>query len=150
MVEIVSLAASTIISGVVALFVTEYQLRRKRSIKETSDLADWYDQAEKLANDVLRSLERNRDNPVPGGINFTTLQGELEVLERQISTHANEGRVKDASANVTSALKKLADACDEAASERISISSNEEFEVYFDEIREAADSVEESVGETDI
>ena len=149
MVEIVSLAASTIISGVVALLVTEYQLRRKRSIKETSNLADWYDQAEKLANDVQRSLERNRDNPAPGGINFPTLQGELEVLERQISTHANEGRVKDASVDVISALKQLADACDEAASERISISSNEEFEIYFDKIREAVDSVKESVGETD-
>lgn len=148
MVEFASLLASAVISAVVALVVTEYQLRRKKSLEEASELADWYDQSERFANDVRKALERHRDEPTEG-INFEGLQNEMNLLEHQISSHANEGSVNGTSPEVIKALEHLADACNGAASETIHLNCLEEFEEHYDTIREAANSVEESVRDAD-
>ena len=149
MVEFASLLASAAISAVVALVVTEYQLHRKKSLEEASELADWYDQSERFANDVRKALERHQNKPTEGNIDFEGLQNEMDLLEHQISSHANEGSVNGTSPEVIKALEHLADACNRATSERIHLNSLEEFKEHYDKIREAANSVEESVRDAD-
>jgi hypothetical protein len=145
MVDWLTVFASVSLSALGSLAVTEFQLRRERSLEESAEVEEWYGDCYSYASQVRRNWN-NKFGDVEGyEMNLGELQSKLSLLETQISRHASEGERMNLDDEVIDRLDKLAEKCREATNRPLHNNSAEEFSEIEDDILEAAGSVEESV-----
>jgi hypothetical protein len=111
MVDWPTVVVSVGLSVLGSILVTEYQLRRERSLEESDELNAWYDDCASFASEVRRIWTRNFDKPDQYHVNPSEIQSEMSLLERQISRHATEGEQLGAEQTVIDALDELASEC---------------------------------------
>lgn len=151
MVEWTTVAASVGLSGlsslVVAFVVTEYRLRREQSVERSVEVSDWYEDSAAYAAQVRRTWQRLFDSPDRAGMNLSEIQGELSLLEGQISRHASAGEQLGANQEVIDALDTLAEECRRVDDRPLHMDSLSEFEELREDILAAAGEVEHSLND---
>ena len=145
MVDWLTVFASVSLSALGSLIVTEFQIRRERSLEESAEVEEWYGDCYSYASQVRRNWNKNFGEVDEYEMNLSELQSNLSLLESQISRHASEGEKMNLDDEVIERLDKLAEKCREATNRSLHLDSTEEFSEIEDGILEAAESVEESV-----
>lgn len=145
MVDWPTVVASVSLSALGSLAVTEFQLRREKSLEESAEVEEWYGECYSYASQVRRDWNKNFGDVDTYEMNLSELQSNLSLLETQITRHASEGERMDLDDDVINKLDKLAEECREATNRGLHNNSVEEFNEIEDDILEAARSVERSV-----
>jgi len=145
MVDWATIGASVVLSVIGSVFLTEYRLRRERSVEEVAELEDWYDDSVGLAAEARRNWQRLFDTPQKPESNFTELKNEMSLLEGQISRHASAGEQLGADSETINALDQLAAECRRAGKHQIHMNSLPEFEEFRDNILAKVEEVEEAI-----
>lgn len=147
MVDWATIGASVVLSVLGSVAVTEYQLRRKRSVEADVELEEWYTDSAAYAAEVRRTWQRLFDNPQSPGGNLSELQGELNLLEGQISRHASIGEQLGADQEVVAALDELAKACRRPAGHTVHVNSNSDFMEFREDVLDGVEDVEQAIEE---
>ena len=145
MVDWLTVIASVGFSVIGSLLITEYQLRRERSVEEAVELEEWYDDSASYAGQVRRTWQRLFDSPDRPGMNLSEIQSELSLLEGQISRHASQGEQLDANEEVIEELDDLAAECRRPDERSLHSDSLSEFEEMREDILEAVEEVEQTL-----
>ena len=142
-----SVTLSVIGSIISSLLVTEYQLRRERTVEADIELEEWYTDSAAYAAEVRRTWQRLFDGPESPGGNLSELQGELDLLEGQISRHASAGEQLGADQEVITALDDLAEACRRPVEQTIHVNAETDFVEFREEVLDAVEDVEQAIKE---
>lgn len=128
MVNVATVLVSVTLSGIAALLVTEYQLRREQSIEVSAELEEWYTDSASYASQARRTWQQlfeDADRP-----NLKEIQSELSLLSKQMSRHASQGEQIGADPRVVEKLDDLASECYRVGEASVHMNSASEFAEY--------------------
>lgn len=145
MVDWATIGASVVLSVIGSIVVTEFRLRRERSVEEAVELEQWYTDSAAYAAEVRRIWQRLFDGPDNPGANLSELQSELSLLEGQISRHASTGEQLGADQAVITALDELAAACRRPVEHTLHVNSGSDFVEFRQEVIDVVEDVEQAL-----
>jgi hypothetical protein len=150
MVDWATVGASVGLSVIGSILVTEFQIRRERSVEESQEIEEWYDETAAYAAEIRRIWQRQWDlSNQPRG-NFSELSSELSLLEGQMSRHASVGeQLTDVDQDVVDALDEVANRCRDVSEHTGYIGDDDDIEEYRENILDAVEGLEDELGNRD-
>ena len=147
MVDWTTIVASVGLSVLGSIALTEYRLKREKSIEEATEIEEWYNTSAKYAAEVRRNWQRLFDSAENPKRNLSEIQNEMSLMENQISRHATEGERLDVDERVIETLDELAEECRQPANKPLHLNSASDFVDFREDILEAVEKVEEALQE---
>lgn len=145
MVDWLTIGASVGFSVIGSVLLTEYRLRREQAVEESAELESWYAESASYAAEVRRVWQRLFDNSGSSGGNLSEIQGEMRLLEGQISRHASNGEQLDADEEVIEALDDLAVECRRPTERTLHLNSGSDFAEFREEILATVEDLEDAL-----
>jgi hypothetical protein len=142
MVDWLTIAASVGGSLLASIILVEYRLRRERSVEESAELDQWYNESASYAAEVRRVWQRLFDSADRSSGNLSEISSEMSLLERQISRHASNGEQLGADEEVVASLDDLAEECRQVTEHSIHLNSAAEFEEFRVDILDEVEELE--------
>jgi hypothetical protein len=127
------------------MLLVEYRFRRKQSFEESATVDEWYREATSYAAEVRRVWQRLFDSAEDPAGNLSEIQGEMSLLERQMSRHASNGEQLNANEDVIESLDELAEVCRQPSDHRIHMHSTSDFAEFRDDVLEAVEELESAL-----
>jgi len=145
MVDPATVATSAVVSALVALGSTEYQLRRKRSFSTEDEVQEWYSEAVRIVSETQSMWRQKYVQPMNENRtgSFEETQRKMKLTASQIRGHIGEGQSLDVDDEVIEALRSTAEKCESVSNLTIHMNVTDEFERKGNEVIDQAEEAEQ-------